>query len=114
MCGQLEGGQVGRESWIQSGTRGTAQGPPGWQGQDSPSHMSLLAQGGSPDCQAGAPPTLPRSPDMRHLIAWVFYFFPVNLNRGTKAGPESSGTGPTYTRSGTLSLPPPYLWAWGP
>lgn len=98
MCGQLKGGQTGREGGVRLGQGAEARAPQGGIGQDSPHLLS------DPGCgkvlliarQVPYPLAPPHSPDLLQLITWVFYFFPCESHRGTEAGSESPGTGPRF------------------
>lgn len=92
------------------GVRGRAPGLPKVVAAGLPHHMSAPGQGGGgtpPHCLASAPPSPPYSPDLLHLIAWVFYFFPVNLSEGRKQVLSHQEPAPASAHSEVLPLPPP-------
>ena len=94
------------------GVRARAPGLPKVAAAGLPHHMSAPGQGGGgtpPHCLAGAPPAPPYSPDSLQLIAWVFYFFLVNLTEGQKQVLSHQEPAPASAHSEVLPLPPPQV-----
>lgn len=107
----FEGGAWTEARWEGRGPlwqRAEPRVPQGGSGQDSPSECFWPGRG-PPDCQAGAPPARSHSPDLLQIIVGVFYFFPCEPHRGTKAGSESPGTGPHFHPRWSLVLAPTLL-----
>lgn len=105
----VEGRPEGEGGRSPSGVRGRGQGPPGGIRQDSPSLLSDPGRGKVLLIARPVPHPLapPLSPDLLHLITWVFYlFFPCESHRGTEAGSESPGPGPGFHLLWSLVLAP--------
>ena len=85
--------------------------PQGGGSRAPPSHECSRPgwRGDTPHCLAGAPPAPPYSPDSLQLIAWVFYFFLVNLTEGQKQVLSHQEPAPASAHSEVLPLPPPQV-----